>query len=201
MLYKLFLLSINKYFVHCNERKREAKNKVCWIINRRILHKITDMRMWELAKANGGSGNEKNVIASCFSAKREADTFVMDGRRPLKLQLLLPLPSVRSLQLLLAAGNAEPTPVSGNPSKIILSVIPYRSEITKRPVVNKLTLFFNQSTVKSSSLILSLFMLSLIYIMENVYIVKYLCIIIFKFRSNLCIFKHLIVWTWSYFLI
>lgn len=101
--------------------------------------------MRELAKANGGSGNEKNVIASCFSAKREADTFVMDGRRPLKLQLLLPLPSVRSLQLLLAAGNAEPTPASGNPSKIILfpSVIPYRSEITKSFAVNKLILLLN----------------------------------------------------------
>lgn len=77
--------------------------------------------MRELAKANRGNGNEKNVIASCFWAKREADTFMMDGRRPLKLQLLLPLPpSVRSLQLLLAAGNAELTPISRNPLEIIL---------------------------------------------------------------------------------
>lgn len=93
-------------------------------------------------------GNEKNVIASCFSAKREADTFVMDGRCPLKLQLLLPLPSVRSLQLLLAAGNAEPTSVSGNPSKIIPSVIPYRDEITESSAaVNKLALSFNWSNL------------------------------------------------------
>lgn len=77
--------------------------------------------MRELGKANKSSGNEKNVIASCFWAKREADTFVMDGRRLLKLQLLLPLPpSVRSLQLLLAAGNAEPSTISGNLLKIIL---------------------------------------------------------------------------------
>lgn len=75
----------------------------------RISLEVTDMRMRELAKANI-EAVAKNVIASCFWAKREADTFVMDGRRPLKLQLLLPLPpSVRSLQLLLAAGNAEPT--------------------------------------------------------------------------------------------
>lgn len=71
-----------------------------------------DMRMRELAKANRGSGNEKNVIASCFQAKREADTFMMDDRRPLKLQLLPP--SVRSLQLLLADGNTEPTPIPEN---------------------------------------------------------------------------------------
>lgn len=59
-----------------------------------------DMRICEPAKANEVSGNEKNVIASCFWAKKEADTFVMDDRRPLKLQLLLlpsPLPSVQSL--------------------------------------------------------------------------------------------------------
>jgi len=71
------------------------------------------MRMRELAKANRSNSDEKNVIASCFWAKREADIFMMDGRRPLKLQLLLPLPpSVRSLQLLLAAGNAELTSIS-----------------------------------------------------------------------------------------
>jgi len=90
-------------------------------IERIFRSKVTDVRIRELAKANRGNSNEKNVIASCFWAKREADIFMMDGRRPLKLQLLLPLPpSVRSLQLLLAAGNAELTPILRNPSELIL---------------------------------------------------------------------------------
>lgn len=71
----------------------------------------------------------------------------MDGRRPLKLQLPSPLPpspSVRSLQLLLAAGNAAT--ISRNPSENYIprspSVIPQRGQITARliPTGNKLIL-------------------------------------------------------------
>lgn len=35
-----------------------------------------------MVKAKGSSGSAKNVIASCFWPRREADTFVMDHRRP-----------------------------------------------------------------------------------------------------------------------
>lgn len=76
-----------------------------------------------MVKAKGSGGSAKNVIASCFWPRREADTFVMDDRRPSAKAAVAVAAAAAATAVEMAvvgiasvAGNTVQTPTNRSPN-------------------------------------------------------------------------------------